>query len=261
MDAYGAVKNEDSEEVFLTSRLEFVTEVVVLKRIVSRAADEQPIESTAGQPTTNTDGQLIVSTAGQPKTNTDGQPTTATSIGGQPTANADEQPATLTDKRRDERLVTQTDNELSVTAVDENSITKTDCGQSPTLTVEQPATSNKNEIPTTTLSNDGQAVKIAEDQNFSLWCFNLWQSLIKAEQNFDLWCGKKWDSSIKIFQDQRDRVEKYYNMEFSPQWKRYLIPRVLMMLRNIIWVMIGAIFAGLLWPPQVREWQGEKFKG
>jgi hypothetical protein len=42
VDTYGAVKEEDSEAVFWASRLEFATEVVVLKRGFKSACCEPP---------------------------------------------------------------------------------------------------------------------------------------------------------------------------------------------------------------------------
>jgi hypothetical protein len=66
VDTYGAVKNDDSEKEFWTSRLEFVTEVVVLQRIFTTDANQRPPTHTFGQSTANVLGQPLKKTARQP---------------------------------------------------------------------------------------------------------------------------------------------------------------------------------------------------
>jgi hypothetical protein len=73
-DTYGAVKDEESEEEFWTCWLEFVTEVVVLKRTLKRNITGQSTANNDGQPSTNTDMQLAENTSGQHNGNMMGQP-------------------------------------------------------------------------------------------------------------------------------------------------------------------------------------------
>jgi hypothetical protein len=48
--------------------------------------------------------------------------------------------------------------------------------------------------------------------------------------------------------------------EFSSSFWFYLVPRFFTLLFLVIWVVLGAISAGLLWPPQVRKWLWESSK-
>jgi hypothetical protein len=154
VDTYGAVKNEDSEEVFWTSRLEFVTEVVVLKRVLKRIitallkyittnADEQSAANNAGppdqnvdvQPTMKTDGQPFTYTGGQPTANTDRQPTANANTDEQPNANSRGPPTVNSDANADERPTTNTSEQPSENTDGQPTVSAPGSGVPPTVSV------------------------------------------------------------------------------------------------------------------------------
>jgi hypothetical protein len=67
----------------------------------------------------------------------------------------------------------------------------------------------------------------------------------------------KWKSLTEVFDDERSEDN---DGEFIPKkniflW--FLLLRVFAMLLLVIWFMLGAVSAGLLWPSQVRQWLWE----
>jgi hypothetical protein len=70
-----------------------------------------------------------------------------------------------------------------------------------------------------------------------------------------------WNSVLYVvFIDQREWLDFDMGKEFSSRCCYYLVTRFFALLLLVIWVVIGAISAGLLWPPQVRKWIWESSK-
>jgi hypothetical protein len=64
-------------------------------------------------------------------------------------------------------------------------------------------------------------------------------------------CSNVWTSVIRVFADKRSNSSK--GAPFGSKSVYYLIPRVMCVFLIIIWLIIGTILCGLIWPPQVRE--------
>jgi hypothetical protein len=60
-----------------------------------------------------------------------------------------------------------------------------------------------------------------------------------------------WTSVARVFEDKRSHNEK--RVPFGSKSLYYLIPRVTCALIIIIWLIIGALLCGFIWPPQVRK--------
>jgi hypothetical protein len=75
-----------------------------------------------------------------------------------------------------------------------------------------------------------------------------------TEKNLDSLCSSLWCSVTKVLKDQRDLYETWKGREFSSNCLSHLIHRVFVMLFILIWVLLGAVTFGLLWPPQIRHW-------
>ncbi len=192
VDTYGAVKNEDSEQVFWTSQLEFATEVVVIfeRHLTTNNNSCCGCCSDTGE-------QLTTHSVAQPATNDNERPNDTTitddfpaaTTAGQPTQNVDAQPATIT---------------------------------------------------------NGQPVANANEQPLVMY------------ENFMFSC---WEAATWVFRDKRDIYQNNHGERFSSSVLLFL--RFFALLPIVIWVMLGAITAGLLWPPQVRKglWGSSKDDG
>jgi hypothetical protein len=64
---------------------------------------------------------------------------------------------------------------------------------------------------------------------------------------------KAWESLINVNEDKRE-TEKAKSDEFISKSVSYLLSRFLVNFYIVVWVVLGALSAGLLWPPQIREW-------
>ncbi len=74
------------------------------------------------------------------------------------------------------------------------------------------------------------------------------------------WSSDIWKLLISAFQDKRSESEKESKKEFSCFMILWFFVRVFAFIFLLLWVVLGAITAGLLWPPQVRKWLWESFK-
>jgi hypothetical protein len=61
-----------------------------------------------------------------------------------------------------------------------------------------------------------------------------------------------WVSIVKVFEAKRSEDES--GNRVGSKFMFYLIPRLIVIVFIMIWFTLGAVTAGLLWPPQVRNW-------
>lgn len=83
---------------------------------------------------------------------------------------------------------------------------------------------------------------------------NSFDRMASMSKSFEMKCSYAWESLIKVYEDKRTSVEKARDYEFGSECKRFIIPRVANIIYIGIWLIIGVVTAGLLWPPQIREW-------
>jgi hypothetical protein len=78
--------------------------------------------------------------------------------------------------------------------------------------------------------------------------------MASMSKSFELKCSDAWESLVKVYEDKRTYAEKAKDNEFGSECKRFIMPRVVHIIYIGIWLILGVITAGLLWPPQIREW-------
>lgn len=83
---------------------------------------------------------------------------------------------------------------------------------------------------------------------------NSFDRMASMSKSFEMKCSYAWESLIKVYEDKRTTVEKARDYEFGSECKRFIIPRVVHIIYIGIWLVVGVVTAGLLWPPQIREW-------
>jgi hypothetical protein len=81
----------------------------------------------------------------------------------------------------------------------------------------------------------------------------LWPPQVRdwISESLDRIFSSLWVSIISAFEDKRTLNSK--GVPYGSKAVYYLIPRALCALLTIIWLTVGALIFGIIWPPQVRE--------
>jgi hypothetical protein len=100
---------------------------------------------------------------------------------------------------------------------------------------------------------------VMEVEVMSNWFKNHFQNdffshLASMSKGFEIKCSYAWESLIKVYEDKRSFNEKAKDYEFGSECKRFIMPRLINILYIWVWLILGAVTAGLLWPPQIRKW-------
>lgn len=78
--------------------------------------------------------------------------------------------------------------------------------------------------------------------------------MASMSKSLELKCSDAWESLLRVYEDKRTYVEKAKDNEFGSECKRFIMLRVIHIIYIGIWLILGVVTAGLLWPPQIREW-------